>query len=77
MFMRLTKRYIEKKLCNDLILWVDPSKIEYGVGTKWPNTKELQRRVTRGCASIPFGGRVASFIIKIIRRYDSFLISPS
>lgn len=74
--MILTKRYVDKKLGSALILWIDPSKIKFGVGTKWPNSKDLQKKITRLGASIPFGEKPAHYANKIIRRYDSFLITP-
>jgi hypothetical protein len=74
--MRLRRRYVEKKLGSDLILWVDPSKIEYGVDTQFPNIKELKERMVKLCDPIPFGRGLASLANKMICRCDSFLIKP-
>lgn len=75
--MLFTKNSVARKLGPDLILWVDPRKIKYDVGTKWPNTKQRQNQINQWGAMIPLGKRPANFVVNnILRRFDSFLIAP-
>lgn len=50
------RRYVESKLGDRLVLWINPTTIDCDVGTKWPVSRHMERRtigrlpqsVTRG-----------------------------
>ena len=74
--MSYSKKYVWKKLGPDAILWINPVKIEFDVGTKWPNTKNQQRTIDRWGATIPLGKKPAKIVTGLVRRFDSFIIRP-
>jgi hypothetical protein len=73
--MILTKHHIQKLLGDQLVLWINPQKVDYHVGTKWPNVMDLTRKIRRIGRRVPFGRKPSAMINKIILRYEFFTIS--
>jgi hypothetical protein len=68
--MFLSKRYITSRLKNRLVLWINPCSISHGIGTKWPVTKPVQKKI-KALPTVPY---VSKKLIKILRVYHPFVI---
>lgn len=68
--MILTKRYVSKRLQDRLVLWINPRSISYRVGTKWPVTRPLQKRI-KALPNVPF---LSKGLIRFLRVYHPFVI---
>jgi hypothetical protein len=75
--MILTKCHVQKLLGEQLVLWIDPQKVDYHVGTKWPNIKHLTQKVSKIGRSVPYGRKPASLTNKLIFRCEPFTISQA
>jgi hypothetical protein len=71
--MYLTRRYVERQLGSNLMLWIDPARITYDAG----QVRRVLRFTDYVLRPLPFGRYPATLVNRIALRYEPFLITPN
>src|SRR5690606_9032347 len=66
------RRYVEMRLGDELILWINPRSIDFDVGTKWPASRQLEDKII-GLLPAPF---TRNLIRPLLHQLEPFVIPP-
>lgn len=67
---RPTRRSVEARLGDRLVIWVDPRKVSFCVGTKWPVTGSLRARI-KALPSVPVLSKAS---LRALEFFEPFVI---